>query len=74
MCGVECVRGLLLAPSVKLSFFFFFFFFFVRVVVSRNVFVCFVYDVSGGVVSRVRVCLLLCVWLFVFEIKCVADV
>ena len=45
-----------------------------RVVVSRNVFVCFVYDVSGGVVSRVRVCLLLCVWLFVFEIKCVADV
>ena len=43
VCGVECVCGLLLVPYVKLSVFFCPF---LRVVMC----VCFVYDVSCGVV------------------------
>ena len=35
---------------------------------------CFVYDVPGGVVWFVCFCLSLCVWLLVFEMKCVAAV
>ena len=33
---------------------------------------CFVYDVPGGVVWFVCFCLSLCVWLLVFEMKCLA--
>ena len=35
---------------------------------------CSVYDVPCGVVSCVCFCLSLCVWLFVFEMKCLANV
>ena len=45
-----------------------------RVFVRRYVFVCSGDDVSCGVVSYVCCCLSLCVWLFVFELKCVAAV
>ena len=37
-------------------------------------FVCFVYDVSCGVVWCFCFCLSLCVWLLVIEIKCLAAV
>ena len=48
--------------------------FLLRVFVCRHVVVCFVYDVPWGVVWFVCVCLSLCVWLFVFEMKCLAAV
>ena len=56
--GVECVCGLLLVPYVK------FFFFCARF--CKLVCVCFVYDVSCGVVCVVCVCLSLCMLLFGF--------
>ena len=40
----------------------------------RYVSVCSVYDVSCGVVSFVCFCLSLCVWMLVFEMKCLANV
>ena len=48
------------------------FFVFARVFVCVYVFVCFVYDVSCGVVWFVCFCLSLCIWLFGFDMKCLA--
>ena len=67
-CGVECVCGLLLVPSVKLSAFV------CEFSVCCYLIVCFVYDVLCGVVWFVCVCLSLCVWLFVLGMKCLAAV
>ena len=77
VCGVECVCSLPLAPYVKLLFFVlfpFFFFFCARFCMLVCVCVC-LFMMHRVVLSGLFVfCLSLCIWLFVFDIKCLAAV